>query len=194
MSALTLLPPLGPVERGAIFSDDRTCRRVLSRSWEQPPFRYVAWLMLNPSNAGMVRDDPTALRVTQFSRGWGYGGWLGVNVIPYISSDPGAAWAWAVRAGSDRGIFEALAQNILDIESVAAHAALRIVAFGNEAALRAPAWLDDCLRAFATPSKRGEDAAIHCLGRTASGAPTHPLARGRHRVPDDRQPQLWRPI
>jgi protein gp37 len=33
---------------------------------------------------------------------------------------------------------------------------------------------------------------IHCLGETASGAPIHPMARGKHRVPDDRQPLLWR--
>jgi hypothetical protein len=30
------------------------------------------------------------------------------------------------------------------------------------------------------------------LGATADGSPKHPLARGVHRVPDDRQPLVWR--
>jgi hypothetical protein len=33
---------------------------------------------------------------------------------------------------------------------------------------------------------------IYCLGTTSSGAPKHPLARGRHRVPRDQQFALWR--
>lgn len=33
---------------------------------------------------------------------------------------------------------------------------------------------------------------IHCLGRSADSSPLHPMARGRHRVPDDAHPQLWR--
>jgi hypothetical protein len=31
-----------------------------------------------------------------------------------------------------------------------------------------------------------------CLGLTGGGAPVHPLARGRHRVPDDATLQSWR--
>src|SRR3546814_16042107 len=31
----------------------------------------------------------------------------------------------------------------------------------------------------------------YCLGASSSGAPPHPMARGRHRVPDDALPQPW---
>lgn len=32
---------------------------------------------------------------------------------------------------------------------------------------------------------------LHCLGTTMTGAPIHPLARGKHRVPDDVQRRPW---
>lgn len=32
---------------------------------------------------------------------------------------------------------------------------------------------------------------LHCLGTTMNGAPIHPLARGKHRVPDDVQRRPW---
>lgn len=31
-----------------------------------------------------------------------------------------------------------------------------------------------------------------CLGTTLSGAPKHPMARGRSRIPRDQQPIIWR--
>lgn len=31
-----------------------------------------------------------------------------------------------------------------------------------------------------------------CLGKTLSGAPKHPLARGKHRVPSDFKPVPWK--
>ncbi len=33
---------------------------------------------------------------------------------------------------------------------------------------------------------------LFCLGETGAGDPTHPMARGRHRVPDDRLPAPMR--
>lgn len=45
--------------------------------------------MLNPSDAGERRNDPTALRVTNFTRAWGYDGWIGVNLYPFIAA---AGW------------------------------------------------------------------------------------------------------
>jgi hypothetical protein len=32
---------------------------------------------------------------------------------------------------------------------------------------------------------------LQCLGTTLDGSPLHPMARGRMRVPDDRQPMPW---
>lgn len=32
---------------------------------------------------------------------------------------------------------------------------------------------------------------LDCLGTTGSGAPKHPLARGKHRIPADFAPVAW---
>ena len=60
------------VRRSALFARDRTLRREIRRWWIEPPVRWAAWLMLNPSDAGEARDDPTALRVTRFTERAGY--------------------------------------------------------------------------------------------------------------------------
>lgn len=33
---------------------------------------------------------------------------------------------------------------------------------------------------------------LWCWGKTQSGAPKHPMARGVHRIPRDQKPILWR--
>ena len=60
------------VRRSALFARDRSLRREIRRWWIEPPVRWAAWLMLNPSDAGEARDDPTALRVTRFTERAGY--------------------------------------------------------------------------------------------------------------------------
>jgi hypothetical protein len=53
----------------------------------------------------------------------------------------------------------------------------------------------DFVRAFwpLDPSDReGPWPSIHVFGLTKSGAPIHLMARGKHRVPDDRMPVVWR--
>lgn len=40
----------------------------------------------------------------------------------------------------------------------------------------------------------GEDPCpdLWCWGTNADGSPKHPMARGKHRIPRDQQPILWR--
>jgi hypothetical protein len=177
--------------RSALFSPDRTLRREIRRSWVQNPTRWAVWLMLNPSNAGVDRDDPTAQRVTNFSAAWGYDGWIGVNTKPYIASRPEDMWAWADwERTNDWAVRDALQANLRDIEAAARIASLRMVAFGNGADRDQP-WLEQCLEAFGQPSNIGADERLYCLGVTNTGAPKHPLARGKYRVPVGTMPQEW---
>jgi hypothetical protein len=180
--------------RSALFSDDRTLRREIRRSWVQNPTRWAVWLMLNPSNAGIDRDDPTAQRVTDFTGEWGFHGWIGVNLYPYIASKPAEMWAWADwQRTNDWAARDALQANLRDIEAAARIASLRVVAFGNGADRDQP-WLEQCLEAFGQPPAPGiygADSRLYCLGLTNSGAPKHPLARGKHRVPSGTMPQPW---
>ena len=63
-------------------------RWSLGRRWAEGPC--LAWLMLNPSRADAEGDDPTLMRVTAFSRRWGYGSLRVVNLYPFRSPHPRA--------------------------------------------------------------------------------------------------------
>jgi len=194
MSELVLTPPTE--QRGdAMFARGETIRRQIRRWWVPDPKRWVAWLMLNPSVAGNVRSDPTAQRVTHFSRAWGYDGWIGVNLYPFVSSMPADMWRWADWAnnGPDWYARDDICANFADIERVARAAYFRVVAFGAEPACRDPIHLDECLEHFGQPADSPDaDDRFWCLGVSGSGQPLHPMARGRMRVPDDARPLPWR--
>jgi hypothetical protein len=90
-----LFPGPFEIKGSAVFGRERTLRLEIRRWWVPEPKRWAAWLMLNPSVAGENRNDPTAQRVTHFTRAWGYDGWIGVNLYPFISSKPAEMWRWA---------------------------------------------------------------------------------------------------
>lgn len=188
-----LKPPV-KIKGAALFSRGRKIRREIRRWWAEEPVRWVVWLMLNPSIAAETRMDPTARRVTHFTRLWGYGGWIGVNLYPLVTSNPKEMWRWAAwdKNGPDWSARDDCMVNLSDIDDVARIASLRLVAFGAEPVRRDEGWLEQCLEAFMQPANDpGADARLFCLGTSASGQPLHPLARGRLRVPDGK-PILWR--
>ena len=177
----------------ASFARARTVRRGLQRWWVDPPLRWVAWLMLNPSTATHDRDDMTTLRLNHFTRTWGYDGWIAVNLYPFVSSATAAMWSRADwQPTSDWEARDDMRANLRDIEEAARMAALRMVAFGAEPIHRDEAWLEMCLEAFGQPATDdGADERFHCLGVSSRGQPLHPMSSGRMRVPDDRQPLQW---
>lgn len=187
-------PLLTAVNGNAKFARNGTIRREIRRWWTPEPKRWVAWLMTNPSNAGADRNDPTALRVTAFSQTWGYDGWIGVNLIPFVSSTMSPMWKWFdwENNGPDWYARDDLGFNLADIEKVGREAHLRIAAFGAAAPARCPEWVEMCLEAFGQPSDLDGSCVLHCIGATQDGYPKHPLARGKHRVPDGSRPIVWR--
>jgi hypothetical protein len=217
---IVLNPPPGTIYRQSTGSPDGRLRSEIRRWWVEKPERWAAWLMLNPSKANGHREDLTTLRVTHFTKEWGYDGWIGVNCYPYVSSNP--AEAFELASGFEgRGFCQPeLSKNLRDIERVGREASIRIVAFGSEIARRDEAWLEQCLERFCQPPNcnqcggrggilaglavgDGPAAQVDCrfcrkareglfaLGVSKSGYPLHPLARGRMRIPDDRKPVLW---
>lgn len=169
------------MRRDALISSCGQYRFRLDRCWEigRP---WATFLMLNPSTADAEVDDPTIRRCIAFCRSWGLGGLTVVNLYPYRSSDPRACREWAGRAGGNRSASQALESNLRCIQ-VAGGAVSRIFI----AAWGAGAWDRDHVRLAADLVA----APILCLGETREGAPKHPLARGRHRIPDEVQPQPW---
>lgn len=172
-----------PIERGAEFSPFGHYRYTLTRRWGDGPT--ALWIGTNPSVADTERDDPTILRETHFSRSWGYGGFVKVNLYPIVTPDMATCRIWAAGAapGCTDEVSAELARNATVIVREAKTAAIVMAAWG------AIAWDDDWVRCIVRAINRP----LYCLGTTANGAPIHPMARGVHRVPNDQQPVLWSP-
>ena len=183
-----------PMERKATMSKCGGYRYTLWRRWsnvENP--RVVLWIMINPSTADARKDDPTVKRCIHFSKLWGYDALRIVNIYPLITPDIKeckrfAEWEhngpdWWARDQIYIRNFPIVHEHILT-------AALVMAAWGSKP------WADSDIEALLEvemmdrPIDHQLD--LYCLGTTKHGDPKHPLARGKHRVPNDQQPILWR--
>jgi len=180
MPALTKPPE--PIVRAAEV--EGCCRFTLSRRWSAGPL--MACIGCNPSYADAKRDDPTMWRVMGFAYRWGFGGVTMLNVTPCITPDVAEMRAWIA---TDLPVVHiAIAENIKRVAAALRTASLHLAAWGN----LVPE--DDVAEfLFALAEERGhEPIDWHCFGVTNSGAPKHPMARGKHRIPDDAKPERWR--
>lgn len=180
--------PLEPIAREARIEGQY--RRWLKRAWGEGPC--IGWAMLNPSTADAERDDPTLRRIIGFSYRWGFGSLVVGNVYPFIASTADELWRWRVSFGldaadSDWSSSDARLRNFHDCAEIFRECGLLMAAWG------AGADRDDLeLWLETVEADIGREIIWHCLGTTSNGSPIHPLARGRHRVPDDAQPEIWR--
>lgn len=76
---------------GAKFSDCMRYRYQLWRQWD-PVKRVAVFLMLNPSTADEVDNDPTVERCQRRALQMGCGGLRVVNIFAYRSTDPAALY------------------------------------------------------------------------------------------------------
>jgi hypothetical protein len=70
----------------AVFSKDGLYRYELRRRWGCGDL--VLWIMLNPSTADEMKDDPTIRRCIRFSQRWGFGGIVVCNLFALRATDP----------------------------------------------------------------------------------------------------------
>lgn len=168
------------VEQGALFApvDDRATAPLRYRLWRvwDPTKKRVVWVMLNPSTADDRQLDPTVRRCVQFAQRWGFGGIEVVNLFAFRSSTPQVLRTLRNPVGdeNDRHIAEACR-----------NAGLVVAAWGNHGTyLGRDGTVQRLLERFGV--------ALHCLATTQDGHPTHPLARGKHRIPDDAAPLPFR--
>lgn len=73
--------------RSAAFNEDKTHRHYLGRFWD-PYDDFILYIGLNPSTADAYKDDPTIKRWINFSRRFGHGGFVVVNLFSYRTSSP----------------------------------------------------------------------------------------------------------
>lgn len=157
----------------ALYSDCERYRYLLTRVWDESRPRAL-FILLNPSTATEVQNDPTVERCERRARALGFGGFRVTNIFAYRATDPKVMRAQAdpVGPGNDAAIRESL--------EWAAGAGDRIIcAWGAHGAhLGRGAAVEALLR--------DSGRALHHLGLTKAGAPKHPLYIGY-----DRQPELW---
>ncbi len=75
------------ITASAVLSADGKYRYQLSRHWTRKTDP-VIWIMLNPSTADGVDNDPTIRRCISFAKHWGFGGIEVYNLFALRSSDP----------------------------------------------------------------------------------------------------------
>ena len=83
-------------------------RNTLTRIWD-PDREPVVFILLNPSTADEVKNDPTIRRCIRYAKDWGYGGLVVVNLYAYRTKDPKVMFAAPDPVGpdNDRAIVEA---------------------------------------------------------------------------------------
>lgn len=146
----------GGIKRSADFSPCETYRYTLIREWDDSLPRLL-FVLLNPSTADAVNDDPTNRRGMGFARQWGYGSCVFVNLFAYRTPNPDEMKLAADPVGSNNDTF-ILAQ---------AYASETIVAaWGSHGPHRG--------RSFEV-RRLLKNFKLYCLGKTNAGEPKHPL-------------------
>lgn len=156
----------------AVYSPCERYRYALTRVWE-PGGRRLLYIMLNPSKATELANDPTIERCERRARALGYGSFRVCNLFALRETDPARL-----------------------------KRARRPVGPGNDAQIRdAVVWADDVLCAWGVHGAHrsrcaevagllGEiGACLLTLGLTKDGHPRHPLY-----LPYSAKPQLWQEV
>ena len=153
----------------AIYSDCERYRYSLTRVWDEAGKR-VTFVMLNPSTATEVQNDPTVERCERRARALGYGAFCVTNIFAWRDTDPRA-----MRAATDP-VGPANDQAILDAADWADDV---VAAWGTHGAhmARGPA--------VATLLREAGHALSH-LGLSKEGHPKHPLY-----IAYAQQPEAW---
>lgn len=152
-------PDADGVTRAAGISSDHRYRWWLTRRWGDHGGAWCHFLMLNPSTADGVTDDPTIRRVTRFARDWGFVGVVVTNLFAYRATRPAELRLVADPVGDQCG---------QAIEHAARLSAYTVCAWGSSAYARGRD--RDVLAMLRT---QGTD--LRALRVARSGAPWHPL-------------------
>ncbi|GGX41308.1 hypothetical protein GCM10007385_06050 [Tateyamaria omphalii] len=159
----------GDAPSTAVYSDCERYRYSLTRIWDDAG-RRVNFVMLNPSTATEVQNDPTVERCERRARTLGYGSFSVTNIFAWRDTDPRA-----MRAATDP-----------------------VGQANDESILERATWADDVIAAWGTHGAHldrgahvaellsGVDRPLYHLGLSKAGHPKHPLY-----LPYAQKPELW---
>lgn len=158
-------------ERHAELSKCEKYRYALSRVWDAS-LPECAWVMLNPSTADHMKDDPTIRKCVGFARRWGCGSIYVVNLYAYRATDPSVLRRCNYPIGEILDLGPNTTVNANDTWiAEAAKCARMIVAWGGHAPAARASQVIGFIRQRRT-------APIECIGTTRAGQPRHPLMVG----------------
>lgn len=158
----------GDAASTAVYSPDLRYRYGLTRTWS--PGDTVLFVMLNPSTATEVQNDPTVERCERRARHLGFGGFVVANIFAFRATDPKVMRTEADPIGpeNDRMILE-MARGAQQI----------ICAWGTHGA---HLQRGQHVKALLEPVSNG----LFHLGLSQAGHPKHPLY-----ISYDTKPKRW---
>ena len=160
--------PLECTDRGARFNVGRTHRYLLWRTWNAtPPAPPALFIMLNPSVAGALLDDPTVRSCIRIARARGHGGIRIVNLFAFVTAYPAQLFVEPDAAGDP--------ENARVIASEIAAARLAIVAWGSGGGTVARRRAIENRLAILGDDLFFQGRDLWCLGTNRDGSPKHPL-------------------
>lgn len=159
----------GDAPSTAIYSDCERYRYALTRVWDAAGGR-VHFVMLNPSTATEVQNDPTVERCERRARTLGFGSFTVTNIFAWRDTDPRAMRAATDPIGphNDTAILDASKQADQIIAAWGTHGAH--LGRGTE--------VEKLLRGLRVP--------LYHLGLSKAGHPKHPLY-----IAYTQQPECW---
>ncbi len=148
----------GDASSTALYSPCERYRYVLTRTWA-PADPKAVFVMLNPSTATEIQNDPTVERCERRARALGFGAFRVVNIFAFRATDPTVMRAEADPIGPE---------NDAAIHGSALWADRIVCAWGSHGAhLDRGRQVERLLRALDRP--------LWHLGLTQGGQPRHPL-------------------
>lgn len=111
--------------RNAIISEGGRYRYALTREWGRGP--RVLFIMLNPSTADAMQDDPTIRKCIGFAQRWGYSKLTVVNLYAYRATKPDDLWQAALDGVDIMG-----PKNATCIDTAASCANMIVAAWGAQ--------------------------------------------------------------
>lgn len=157
----------GDAPSTALYSPCERYRYALTRTWE-PAGKRALFVMLNPSTATEVQNDPTVERCERRARTLGFGAFRVCNIFAFRATDPKVMRAQTDPVGPD---------NDAAIRDGADWADTVVCAWGTHGAhLARGAAVEALLRASGKP--------LFHLGLSKAGHPKHPLYIGYAHQPE----------
>ena len=174
MTTTTKTTKTATTKSEAVISDCERYRYLLSRQWT--PHKKdgtVLWVMLNPSTANHVENDPTIRRCIGYSKKWGFSRLEVVNLFAYRATKPADLLSTVDPIGPENDFY---------IQEAAARARLVIYGWGATAGkidrIR-PRIVHQLVykarKRCSEKHKPGFIQSAQALWTTSGGHPSHPL-------------------